>query len=296
MGRLSRWWDERQERKRLEEEEREQRKLELNTIRNQINDLLDQFTMKHMIEFCDEMIGRRPSDELVTRDDESPSDTGFTKSVTYGKKMIHKFDGSLSHKIDRRVYVEFIWKNLEDGRIKYGQIKSFALKHKVVHRGFFGSDFDKKSDESELQSILAIIQKDFEPENIEKEEHLQAQLTIFLKATFLDRKIEREKTIKTGDELDIVIDDRFVLELKVPKTRTDLRNLSAQIEEYLEEYPNLAVVIADVSTYLQSEKGGNRSSVTDVIEEYVDKYKAKFGVQSLVFRVKYKSVGEFSQN
>lgn len=297
MGRLSRWWDERQERKRLEEEEREHVKLELNKIRKQINYLLDQFTMKHLNEFCGEMIGRQPSDELVLDEDESPHDS-FTKTITYGKKMIHKFDGSQSSKIDRRTYVEFVWKNLEDGRIKYEQIKSFALRKKVVHRGFFGSDFDKKSDERELRSILAIIQKDFEPENIQEEDDLQAQLTIFLKATFLDRKIEREKEIKSGDKLDILIDDRFVLELKVPKTRTDLRNLTAQIEEYLEEYPNLAVVIADASAYLQSDKGGKKpqSPVTDIIDEYVDKYQTKFGVQSLVLRVKYKSIGDFSPN
>ncbi len=77
------------------------------------------------------------------------------------------------------------------------------------------------------------------------------------------------------------MDNKYVFVLKVPKTRTVLRDLSAQIEEYVEQFPDLCVVIADTSG--QELSDGRILDVTQDIKEYAGKYKLKFKVETLIF-------------
>ena len=60
-------------------------------------------------------------------------------------------------------------------------------------------------------------------------------LAVFLNAV-TDTKVDREVRTKSGDKIDILIDDNYVLELKVPSGKDSLRSLSAQIEESIEHY------------------------------------------------------------
>ena len=76
-----------------------------------------------------------------------------------------------------------------------------------------------------------------------------------------------------------------MLELKVPTQRTALRNLTAQIEEYLEEFDFLGVVIADITQELEDE---DEDPMTKNINEYVERFKSKYDVQTVVFRIKFK--------
>ena len=66
-----------------------------------------------------------------------------------------------------------------------------------------------------------------------------------MKTKFPEKKVEREVNTNLGNKLDILIDDVYVLEIKQPTSRSQLRNLSAQLEEYQEEYPFLAAIIGD---------------------------------------------------
>ena len=285
------WNDRRKE----DEYEKERRKEELRKERTKINKLLNKFTVKQLKDFCLEYIGRSPADELITDEDEEDEEFDdedeqgkVEKVVSYGKKRIHQFSKDKSEKHDRTLYVEFIWKYLESGEIIQDQINAFALKKRVVPRNYFGVKSDEKEDKKEFSTILSIIQSDFEPESItgeQMEDKLQSQLTVFLKAKFPDKKIDREVVLQNGDRVDIVIDDRFALELKVPTERTSLRNLTAQIEEYLEEYDFLGVIIADTTEELEEEE---EDPMTQNINEYVDKFKSKYGVQSVVFPIKFK--------
>ena len=115
---------------------------------------------------------------------------------------------------------------------------------------------------------------------------MEAQLTIFLKAKFPERKVERQIFSKSGDRLDILIDNKYVFELKVPKNKTDLRNLSAQIDEYIENYPNICVVIADTSQIpAEKEEEKVEAGLSENIRDYVEKYKLKYRVQTVVFNI-----------
>ncbi len=256
---------------------------------------MNKFTVKQLKDFCLEYIGRSPADELITDEDEEDEEFDdedeqgkVEKVVSYGKKRIHQFSKDKSEKHDRTLYVEFIWKYLESGEIIQDQINDFALKKRVVPRNYFGVKSDEKEDKKEFSTILSVIQSDFEPESItgeQMEDKLQSQLTVFLKAKFPDKKIDREVVLQNGDRVDIVIDDRFALELKVPRERTALRNLTAQIEEYLEEFDFLGVVIADITQELDEE---GEDPMTKNINEYVERFKSKYGVQTVVFPIKFK--------
>jgi len=140
-------------------------------------------------------------------------------------------------------------------------------------QAFFGEKPDEGYEKSDFENIINSIKAHFEPEKILDERDLESQLIIFLKAKYPERKIQRQVTIKGGDILDILIDDKYVLELKVPKARPDLRNLSAQLEEYKEEYPNLCAIIFELEEEL---------NLYDDIMEYVDKYKRNYGIPSIV--------------
>ena len=291
LNSIREWNDRRKE----DEYERERRKEGLRKERTKINKLLNKFTVKHLKDFCLEYIGSSPADELITDEDEEDEEFDdedeqgkVEKVVSYGKKRIHQFSKDKSEKHDRTLYVEFIWKYLESGEIIQDQINDFALKKRIVPRNYFGVKSDEKEDKKEFSTILSIIQSDFEPERItnqDMEDKLQAQLTVFLRAKFPDKKIDREVVLQNGDRVDIVIDDKFALELKVPTDRIYLRNLTAQLEEYLEEYDFLGVVIADITQELEEKE---KDSLTQNINEYVDRFKSKYGVQSVVFPIKYK--------
>ena len=167
------------------------------------------------------------------------------------------------------------------------QIRDFALKYKIVAPSFFGIDNNQVGDEREFENIINSIKVDFQPEKIRDEKELQAQLTIFIKAKFPQVKVEREVLAKNGDKLDLVIDDAYVLELKVPKARNTLRDLSAQLEEYSESYPNLCAVIADISeeVNLVDEVGNDivtDAKLTEHIREYADKYRRKYNIDTII--------------
>ena len=192
--------------------------------------------------------------------------------------------------------MNFILEYYDKGQLRAAQIKDFSLKHRIVTPSFFANETESKvGNKNELNDILDVIDEKFKPEAIIDEKELQGQLAVFLKAVYPDRKIEREVTTKGGDKIDILIDDNYVLELKVPSGKDKLRALSAQIEEYMEEFPLLAVIIADSSKFASDQDDSEfydpdlEKGLTKKIIEYADKYKVKYGVKTLIFSVKKRS-------
>lgn len=250
-------WDEEE---RLEKTEKEKHEEE----RRRFQEILDKFEIPDLKTFCKNFLGTEPPEEI-----EENSDTGRKRVI----------------KPDRITHIDFIMGYYENGELKFNQLKDYALKHKLVSPSYFGVDSPEAGDQREFETLMNSIRADFEPEKIQNEEHLQSQLTIFLKAKFSNKKVEREVKIKSGDKLDILVDGKYVFELKVPKARTDLRNLSAQLEEYRDEYPYLCAVIADISG-AHDDLMVIETKLTENIKEYVDKYKVKMGIPSLIFDVK----------
>ena len=245
-------------------------KEERGRLRFDLEKLLDKYDMNDLNNFCSKYLGEAPASREILKD-------GTEREL----------------KPNRHTFVNFILEYYDKGQLRAEQIKDFSLKHRIVTPSFFSDETESTvGNENELNDILDVIDEKFKPEIIIDEKELQGQLAVFLKAVYPDRKIEREVTTKRGDKIDILIDDNYVLELKVPSGKDSLRSLSAQIEEYMEEFPLLAVVIADKSD-LVSDKDDREfyddklePGLTQKIREYADKYKMKYGVRTLVFNVK----------
>ena len=129
-----------------------------------------------------------------------------------------------------------------------------------------------KETKSDFESMINAIESDFEPEKITDEEHLQAQLSIFLKAKFPNAVVEREVKTERGDRIDVLVDGKFAFELKVPDERVKLRNLMAQLQEYKEQYSDVCAVILD----------NQNLNLSDTIREYAERYQSKLGVRSII--------------
>lgn len=247
--------EKREEHRKIEEE----KKAEIEAQLTEFENILDKFEMSHLQSYCADILGMFPHE--------------FEKDDDGEKREIVP---------NRKTFEHFILNQFKDGNTKLTQLKDFALKRKLIVPSFFGIDSDEVGDEREFQNLINSINLGFDPENIKDEKEFQAQLTVFLKAKYPDKKIEREFVTKLKNELDIIVDNKFVFELKVPTSRAVLRDLGAQLEEYQEEYPNVCAIIADTSEVDESiEKG-----MPQYIKEYSDKYKVKYGIQTLVFRIK----------
>ena len=251
---------------RVAKEERER-------LRFDLEKLLDKYDMSDLKNFCEKYLGEAPASREMLKD-------GTEREL----------------KPNRHTFVNFILEYYDKGLLRAEQIKDFSLKHRIVTPSFFANETESKvGNENELSDILDVIAEKFKPEAIIDEKELQGQLAVFLKAVYPDRKVEREVTTKRGDKIDILIDDNYVLELKVPSGKDSLRSLSAQIEEYMEEFPLLAVVIADKSDLVSDQDDSEfydpdlEKGLTKQIIEYADKYKVKYGAKTLIFSVKKRS-------
>ena len=257
-----------------EDAERERAAKEENQrLRFDIEKLLDKYDMSDLNNFCSKYLGEAPASREILKD-------GTEREL----------------KPNRHTFVNFILEYYDKGQLRAEQIKDFSLKHRIVTPSFFSDETESTvGNENELNDILDVIDEKFKPEIIIDEKELQGQLAVFLKAVYPDRKIEREVTTKSGDKIDILIDDNYVLELKVPSGKDSLRSLSAQIEEYMEEFPLLAVVIADKSDLVSDQDDSEfydpdlERGLTKRIIEYADKYKIKYGIKTLIFSVKKRS-------
>jgi hypothetical protein len=288
--------EERREKNQLEQEERERIQEENKKHRFEIQDLLDKFTIKQLQEFCSSYIGALPEDELeVDEDDEKESIRPETKKPGWKfpkRKLSWKKDPAIRR---RREYTEFIWNCIEEGDIRYEQLKDFALNNRIVSPSFFGTETKAIGSDSELHTILDAIEEDFDPEKIMDEKELQGQIAVFLKTRFKGKEVEREISMQEGSKdsrnfLDILVDNTYALEVKLPTTRTQLRNLKGQLEEYKEKYPFLGVVIGD-KTKLATDRDSEfydsefEENLPVWIKEYTDKYKVDLGIRSVVFNI-----------
>lgn len=244
LDNVKKQYDERQERKRIEDHEFQQYK-------DQVNGLLDQFEIPQLGDFLIKYVNNKPE---PSKEKDKDSGRIYTQRPS------------------RRDYLDFTWEHMEEEEITYEQLKNYALKKRIVTPSFFGSENGEQFSQNDFEAIINSIKVDFDPEAITNEEHLEAQLTVFLKAKFSERKIHRQVTIQGRDILDILVDDEYAFELKVPHARADLRNLGGQLEEYQEQYPNICAVIYDVVD----------SGLSEDIADYADKYKRNYGIDTIV--------------
>ena len=123
----------------------------------------------------------------------------------------------------------------------------------------------------DFESICSSINEYFTPEPIADEKELQGQLAVFFRTKYPNREVEREVSIGRGSRIDILIDQRFAFELKVPRNRIDLRNLVSQLDEYSETFPKICAVLMILDP-----------SLLEIAEEYSSKYKQQCNAETVI--------------
>lgn len=216
-------------------------------------ELLERFEMSDLKKLCKDVLGESPESEWEEEDGEE-----------------------YEIKPKRRDYLKFIEDAIEDEDLSFEQIKYFSIKHKIVSKNFFDFELEESTNGGKFKEIIETIQNEFPAEKIIDEKELQAQLTIFLKTKYPNSEIEREITSNDSGIIDILMDEQYAFELKVPRSRTELRNLRGQIEEYQEEFSNLCVVIFE----------NEDNNISEDIEKYVNIYQEKYNVPSIVLHGK----------
>ena len=123
----------------------------------------------------------------------------------------------------------------------------------------------------EFLEIINTIQNEFKPEPCSDEKEFQGQLKIFLKTRYARKKIEREVETRFGN-LDFVIDGKYAIELKIARDATTLRNLTAQLEEYQEVFPQIATLLLSIV----------EKSDIEIIKQYAKKYAQKLKIPTII--------------
>jgi len=127
----------------------------------------------------------------------------------------------------------------------------------------------------EFDDILNIIKNDFQDLILStkfiNESEFRKQLAMFLKMNFKNKKIEEECRSSRG-RLDILIDRKYVLELKYADNKGTLDKGISEVTRYREKFDCIAVVILDTNKLRFS-----------TIREY-ESYYEKLGAQVIILR------------
>jgi len=225
---------------------------------NKIDEAIENLEVPQLKKICLDIIGRTPKG-LVRKDPKSGNEYQITDPIT----------------IDE--YVWLLADSIQKELITLERIRDYLTNHKLVPNGFF--TFESKTNDvthdgskkDEFTTIIETIRKEFKPERPTDEEHLQSQLVQFMRTQF-KKEIQREAPARHNDKVDILLDNRFAFEVKLPSDRTALRNLMAQLEEYQEQYPLICAIIFN----------NEDLNLTNDINDYSERYKQKLGIPTII--------------
>lgn len=99
--------------------------------------------------------------------------------------------------------------------------------------------------ENEQEELIKAIRDDFKPEMVRNEEDFEKQLYQFLLGKFSSRKIERQVVVGGNTRIDIVIDNKYGIELKIADSAQKLHTLIGQAIIYKKELKEVIAVILD---------------------------------------------------
>jgi len=226
---------------------------------NKLSEVLQKMEIPEIVNLCKNIIGSVPSDGLKIENEKKF--TTFTAPIS------------------RKDYSNFIQIFLDKEEITFDTIKNYLIKHRFTSERFFKQDNEegvindggKFEQEISFEHIIKTIQNEFSPEKVFDESEFQNLLRHFLQTKFPNAEVRREVEMKNKDSIDILVNDKYAFELKIPNNRTELRNLKAQLEEYQEEYPDICAVIID----------NTDKRLTQQIMEYTELYQ-KSKIYSIV--------------
>tara|TARA_Y100001936_G_C15968339_1_gene609629 strand:- start:87 stop:1094 length:1008 start_codon:yes stop_codon:yes gene_type:complete len=116
-----------------------------------------------------------------------------------------------------------IWKQIHDGNISEDEVLQYSSNHQK--NKFYSTEFE---------DILDSIESKFDVRKFSVEEDVHSQLEIFIDAMFPEISVQRGYRFKnefgTLGEIELMLDGKFGIEVKVPESNIDLRNMKSQLE------------------------------------------------------------------
>ena len=124
--------------------------------------------------------------------------------------------------------------------------------------------------------IIDTIRSELEPEPCRDEKELQGNLKTFLTTKYPEKSVEREiQAYTTSDtskgKIDFLIDNKYVIELKLAKNNHTLQSFLGQLLGYQKIYPQIAALLLFDDTKMNERQ----------IQHYVGEYN-EYGIPSIV--------------
>jgi regulator of sigma D len=123
-------------------------------------------------------------------------------------------------------------------------------------------------------SVLKFIEKEFHPNPVRDETELENQLVQFLRSKYGSAVQEQVPT--PYGKIDVVLFNKYALELKLATNKNNLRDMVGQLRDYRKVYPNLAAIILRINIDYND------------INYYTNEY-AKDGIKSVVIEGQLRS-------
>ena len=137
----------------------------------------------------------------------------------------------------------------------------------------------EKDIEEDVKSFLKIIEKEFNPQEIRDETEFEGNLVQWLEGKFGNElKIRRQVQTSRG-RVDIIINDKILLELKLITSEGVLDKLYGQLRKYLKLDKMVVAILLDTGKINPQR-----------LNEWKDNYEKELGVYSLVFRGKHRKI------
>ena len=132
-------------------------------------------------------------------------------------------------------------------------------------------DYDR-----EFLEIIDTIRSELEPEPCRDEKELQGNLKTFLTTKYPEKSVEREIQAYTASDtskgkIDFLIDNKYVIELKLAKNNHTLQSFLGQLLGYQKIYPQIAALLLFDDTKMNEKQ----------IQHYVGEYN-EYGIPSIV--------------
>lgn len=105
----------------------------------------------------------------------------------------------------------------------------------------------------DFEELLSTIM-DFKPETVRNEEDLEKQLYQFLSGKLSKRRIERQVNVNSSMKIDLVVDGKYGIELKIADTAQKLHTLTGQALFYKENLEEVIAVILDTGANVDIDK------------------------------------------
>jgi N6-adenosine-specific RNA methylase IME4 len=151
--------------------------------------------------------------------------------ISYQRELeeLKEFEEELFEKKEENMMI----KEFEEKKERNYEVKS-------VEEG--GKNISEKIED--FEKILRILREDFKPEVVRSEEDFEKQVYQFLSGRLGKERVERQVNIK-GSRIDLLIDGKYGIEIKIADSVQKLYELIGQTMNYKEILGNVIAVILD---------------------------------------------------